>query len=144
MFKKKLITSMLALGLVTSSMLVSNADTRAQQLEVHFINVGQGDATYIELPDGTDMLIDAGEGKYGSTVVNYLNSQEKGMTVDYLIATHPDSDHVGGMQEVFKQMNVKNFYYPQDAPHNTQTWNNVLSLAKTEGGKVLNTSSGTS
>lgn len=95
------------------------------------------------MPDGTDILIDAGKSNYGNTVVNYLNSQEKGMDLDYLISTHPDADHVGGMQEVFKQLNVKNFYYPADAPHNTQTWKNVLSLANTEGCKILDSKPGT-
>ena len=45
-----------------------------QNAEVHFINVGQGDSTYIELADGTDILIDGGESKYGTTVVNYLKN----------------------------------------------------------------------
>lgn len=114
-----------------------------QNAEVHFINVGQGDSTYIELADGTDILIDGGESKYGTTVVNYLKNLEKNIDLEYVIATHPDSDHVGGLQEVFKQLDVKNFYYPVDAPHNTQTWNNVLNLAKAEGCKVLDAKSGT-
>ena len=137
-----------ALGGIDSSIIQEcinavNGVVLSGNIEVHFINVGQGDATYIEMPDGTDILIDAGESKYGSTVVNYLNSQEKGMDLDYLISTHPDADHVGGMQEVFKQLNVKNFYYPADAPHNTQTWKNILSLANTEGCKILDSKPGT-
>lgn len=104
-----------------------------QNAEVHFINVGQGDSAYIELADGTDILIDGGESKYGTTVVNYLKNLEKNIDLEYVIATHPDSDHVGGLQEVFKQLNVKNFYYPADAQSSTATWNNVLSLAKSEG-----------
>ncbi|CEI72917.1 cell wall-binding repeat-containing protein [Romboutsia hominis] len=141
-------TKVTALGGIDESIIQEcinavNGVVLSGNIEVHFINVGQGDATYIEMPDGTDILIDAGESKYGSTVVNYLNSQEKGMDLDYLISTHPDADHVGGMQEVFKQLNVKNFYYPADAPHNTQTWKNVLSLANTEGCKILDSKPGT-
>lgn len=114
-----------------------------QDMEVHFIDVGQGDATYIELADGTDILIDAGESKYGDKVVNYLKSLEKDIDLEYLIATHPDSDHVGGMQKVFKDLKVKNFYYPFDAPHNTATWNNVLNLAKDENCNILDANPGT-
>lgn len=140
-FKQKILSGVLSLSLVVSSLFISNAAT--QQLEVHFIDVGQGDATYIEMPDGTDILIDAGEGAYGNTVVNYLKEQEKDIDIEYLIATHPDSDHIGGMQKVFTDLSVKNFYYPTDAPHDTKTWNNVLSLSKSEGCKVLNATTGT-
>lgn len=114
-----------------------------QNMEVHFINVSQGDATYIEMPNGDDILIDAGVANQGTAVVNYLKAQEKDIDIEYMIATHPDADHIGGMQDVFKQLNIKNFYYPQDAPHDTQTWQNVLNLAKVEGCKVLDSKPGT-
>lgn len=141
-------TKLTALGGVDDVSLYQSAQATngvfiTQNMEVHFINVGQGDSTYIELGDGTDILIDGGESKYGNTVVNYLKNLEKDIDLEYVIATHPDSDHVGGLQEVFKQLDVKNFYYPVDAPHDTQTWNNVLNLAKTEGCKILDAKSGT-
>ena len=140
-FKKKFLSSVIALGLVVSNMFISNANT--QQLEVHHINVGQGESIYIELPDGSDVLIDAGKSNYGSTVVNYLKEQEKNIDIEYLIATHPDTDHIGGMSEVFKQLNVKNFIYPTDAPHDTKTWQNVLSLADSEGCTIKDSTPGT-
>lgn len=140
-FKKKFLSSVIALGLVVSNMFISNANT--QQLEVHHINVGQGESIYIELPDGSDILIDAGKSNYGSTVVNYLKGQEKDIDIEYLIATHPDADHVGGMQEVFKELNIKNFIYPTDAPHDTKTWQNVLSLADAEGCNIKDSTPGT-
>ena len=140
-FKQKFLSSVIALGLVTSSMFISNANS--QQLEVHHIDVGQGESIYIELPDGSDVLIDAGKSNYGSTVVNYLKEQEKNIDIEYLIATHPDADHIGGMSEVFKQLNVKNFIYPTDAPHNTKTWQNVLSLADAEGCNIKDSTPGT-
>ena len=140
-FKKKFLSSVIALGLVVSNMFISNANS--QQLEVHHIDVGQGESIYIELPDGSDVLIDAGKSNYGSTVVNYLKGQEKNIDIEYLIATHPDADHVGGMSEVFKQLNVKNFIYPKDAPHDTKTWQNVLSLADAEGCNIKDSTPGT-
>ena len=140
-FKQKFLSSVIALGLVTSSMFISNANS--QQLEVHHIDVGQGESIYIELPDGSDVLIDAGKSNYGSTVVNYLKEQEKNIDIEYLIATHPDADHIGGMSEVFKQLNVKNFIYPKDAPHDTKTWQNVLSLADSEGCTIKDSTPGT-
>ncbi len=140
-FKQKFLAGALALGLITSSTFISSADD--QYLEVHHINVGQGESIYIEFPDGSDALIDAGKSNYGNTVVNYLKSQEGNIDLDYLIATHPDADHIGGMQEVFKDLNVKNFIYPKDAPNDSKTWKNVLSLASAEGCNILDGKSGT-
>ncbi|MGX4600231.1 cell wall-binding repeat-containing protein [Faecalimicrobium sp. JNUCC 81] len=141
-------TKLTALGgidtkVVDQSIQASKGVYITQNMEIHFIDVGQGDATYIELADGTDILIDAGESKYGNIVVNYLKNLEKDIDIEYLIATHPDSDHIGGMQQAFKDLKIKNFYYPQDAPHNTQTWNNVLNLAKNEGCSIIDAKSGT-
>ena len=67
----------------------------AGQMQVHFIDVGQGDATLISC-DGHYMLIDAGNNDKGTTVQSYLMSQgvEK---LDYVIGTHPDADHIGGL-----------------------------------------------
>lgn len=140
-FKKKFLSSVLSIALVGSNLLISNANT--QQLEVHHINVGQGESIYIEFPSGDDVLIDAGKSNQGSTVVNYLKNQESNIDIEYLIATHPDADHVGGMQQVFKDLNVKNFIYPKDAPHDTQTWQNILSLASSEGCAIQDGAPGT-
>ncbi|GAA0714812.1 ComEC/Rec2 family competence protein [Paraclostridium ghonii] len=130
-FKQKILSVALAIGLITGNTCVSLAYT--QQLEVHHINVGQGESIYIEFPDGTDALIDAGKSNSGDTVVNYLKSQESDIDLEYLIATHPDADHIGGMKSVFEDLNVKNFIYPKDTQNNSITWQAVLSLANKEG-----------
>lgn len=60
------------------------------ELEVHYIDVGQGDATFIKSPSGETILIDGGNNGKGKVVANYL----KGLgfqTIDYMIATHPDA-----------------------------------------------------
>lgn len=78
-------------------------------LTVHFIDVGQGDSAFIELPNGETMLIDAGEASEGDNVVTYILSQGYD-TVDYVVASHPHDDHIGGMSEVLNHFIVKNFY----------------------------------
>ncbi|WP_250675528.1 MBL fold metallo-hydrolase [Paraclostridium ghonii] len=130
-FKQKLVSVALVLGLITESRLVPLADR--QRLEVHHINVGQVESIYIEFPDGTDDLIDAGKSNYGDTVANYLKSQESNIDLEYLIATHPEADHIGGMQSVLKDLNVKNFIYPKDTRNKSNTWQAVLSLANKQG-----------
>lgn len=57
------------------------------ELEVHFIDVGQGDAILIK-QNGYNMLIDAGDNHKGQDVVNYLKSEDI-KTLDYVIGTHP-------------------------------------------------------
>ena len=70
----------------------SAADT--DKMEVHFIDVGQGDATLI-ICDEHAMLIDTGDTDKGTAVQNYLRKQNV-KKLDYLILTHPDADHIGG------------------------------------------------
>lgn len=66
---------------------------------VHFINVGQGDSELIVADDGSAMLIDCGESEYGEVVLDYLNNI--GISrLDYIVATHPHSDHIGGIRKI--------------------------------------------
>ena len=96
-----------------------------QELVVHFIDVGQGDSTFIELPTGETMLIDAGESEYGDKVVDYIYSQGYD-TLDYVVATHPHSDHIGGMVDVFNSFSVENVYMTSFVT-TTNTYENMLS-----------------
>jgi len=74
--------------------------------KVHFIDVGQADAIYIELPGNGDIVIDAGNKADGSLIVNYLNRQ-KVDDIELLIATHSHEDHIGGMPAVFDAFAVE-------------------------------------
>lgn len=131
--KQKLMSSSLAMILIASTVYTTFAASK-QNMQIEFINVGAGDAIYIETPSGDDILIDSGTAGNGSKVVNYLKSHEKSMDLEYVISTHPDADHVGGLQEVFKSLKVKRFYYPKDVAYSTQTAKNVINLAKKESG----------
>lgn len=96
-----------------------------QELKVHFLDVGQGDSTFIELPNGETMLIDAGEREYGDNVVTYIYSHGYD-TLDYVVATHPHSDHIGGMADIINTFNVDNFYMTSGIT-TTQTFDNLLT-----------------
>lgn len=95
---------------------------------VHYIDVGQGDSTFIELPDGTTMLIDAGEIDQGGNVATYIFSQGYD-TIDYVIATHAHSDHIGGLAEVVDSFNVNNFYMTE-ASATTSVYENMLNAVE--------------
>lgn len=86
-------------------------EIKDSNLTLHYMDVGQGDATFISLPDGTNMLIDAGTSSAGKHVVAYIESL--GVTqIDYFILTHSDSDHAGGAKRVFDAFEIKNVYRP--------------------------------
>ncbi len=97
--------------------------TKGTDLKVHFINAGQGDSTLIESA-GYYMLVDAGERDQGETVINYLKSQ--GVTkLDYVIGTHPHSDHIGGLEAVIKAFPADTIIMP-NKEHTTKTYENLL------------------
>lgn len=97
--------------------------TLTEQTEVHFIDVGQGDATLL-LSGGQAVLVDAGTPDAGGAVVSYL----KALGVKRLyaaVATHPHADHIGGMAQVIEAFPVENFYMgPETA--NTAAYGKLL------------------
>lgn len=85
-------------------------------LRIHYVDVGQGDCTVIELPDGKVMLIDGGDGS-GETdraVMRYLNALDIDV-IDYLVVTHADSDHCGALDTVLKYKEVQKAFLPPTA-----------------------------
>ncbi len=77
-----------------TSEILSAENTETSALEIHFLNVGQGDATLIKC-GGQSMLIDAGPAEAGTKLQLYLMEQDI-EELDYLVLTHPDADHIGG------------------------------------------------
>ncbi len=98
---------LLAVGAVSegkSSSMMSQSAVQTADMEVHFIDVGQGDATLIKCGDQA-MLIDAGDGSKGTAVQNYL--QKQGVKkLEYLILTHPDSDHIGAAPVIITKFEI--------------------------------------
>jgi len=96
-----------------------------QGLEVHFLDVGQGDSIFIQTAE-QNILIDAGEKSQGEMVVDYLRGQgvEK---LDLVIATHPHSDHIGGLIQVLTDIPVKEVLDPA-VVHTTKLFEDYLTL----------------
>ena len=90
------------------------------ELRIHFLDVGQGDATLIELPDGKVALIDGGDETNAatSTVLRYLNALNIEV-IDYLFVSHTDSDHCGSLTTVLQYKTVLNAYLPFANPEYT-------------------------
>ncbi len=77
-------------------------------LLVAFLDVGQGDSIFIEAPNGNQMLIDGGS---NGKILERLN-EEMGFsdrTIDVVLATHPDKDHIGGLVDVLERYEVGTF-----------------------------------
>ncbi|WP_144511868.1 MBL fold metallo-hydrolase [Bacillus sp. FJAT-22090] len=104
----------------------SNGATAKKEMSVHFIDVGQGDSILIQSPEGKTMLIDGGPGEAGEEVVDYL--EKLGVNkLDYVVGTHPDADHIGGLLSVLNSIQVNNFV-DSGKEHTTQTYENMLQL----------------
>lgn len=84
--------------------------TAGSDLKVYFLNVGQGDSIYFELPGGHNALIDGGpSGNASGNLAKFLAS--KNVTkIDNVVLTHPHTDHYKGLAYVFDKLSVSNFY----------------------------------
>ncbi len=114
-------------NLKTENPKVENSET---ELNVHFWDVGQGDAILISC-DGAYMLIDAGDNDKGTLVQNYLNKQ--GVEhLDYIIGTHPDADHIGGMDVILYKFDCGTVMMPE-VTNDTATYRDVIDTMKEKG-----------
>jgi competence protein ComEC len=83
----------------------SNSSSSCECLTVSFLDVGQGDAILIQTPDGYEMLVDGGR---DSSVLRELSKQRSffDRTIDVVVSTHPDLDHIAGLVDVLKRYQV--------------------------------------
>ena len=99
-------------------------------LSVHFIDVGQGDSILLE-SDGEFILIDAGEFEYGEKVLSFINDRCADK-IKYMIATHPHSDHIGGLRTVLDSIPTENFI-TVETDADTFGWTKTLKRVEDEG-----------
>lgn len=99
------------------------------KLIARFLDVGQGDAELIHLPDGETILIDSGD---RGAPTDELLTRYGVSNIDLIIATHPHADHIGDMREVMRQFKVTEFW---DAgfPYSTKTYTDLLQDIKDRG-----------
>ena len=95
-------------------------------MRVHFIDVGQADCAFIELGNGQTMLIDAGRSGNASTIVNYIKALQY-ETIDYVVASHPHDDHIGGMATVLENFKIGKMYMPRQE-HTINAFVNMLDV----------------
>ncbi len=100
-------------------------------INAHFIDVGQGDASLVQIPkeDGTyfNMLIDSGEYSEADSLIDYLESSEV-EKLDAIVASHPHADHIGAMSEVIEKYEVEDIYMPDVPDELTPTTKSYESM----------------
>ena len=110
---------------ILAFLLVAVSASASENLTVHFIDVGQGDSELLQFA-GKNVLIDAGDQDSGPRVTSYLRSH--GVTsLDLVVATHPHSDHIGGLLTVLNDFTVGQVL-DSGQTHTTQTFENYLNL----------------
>lgn len=92
-------------------------------LDITYLDVGQADSILIQ-NEGHNMLIDAGNNEDGPLLVQYFKEQNI-TKFDYLIATHPHEDHIGGMDDIINNFDIEKIYMP-DITTTTKTFLDVL------------------
>ncbi len=133
MKKTLLLLSSFFLSLFLLTGMVEAKTTTVDKLEVHYIDVGQGDATLIKCGDSA-MLIDAGENDKGTLVQNYIKKQGV-KNLDYLIVTHPDSDHCGGADVIITKYDINKVIMP-DYEKDTNTYRDVIDALDYKNYKI--------
>jgi len=107
---------------------------KAQFLEVHFFDVGQGDAIFIETPQRHQILIDGGP---GSIILEKLSKEISfwDKTIDLIILTHPEADHLSGLNEVLKRYKIENILWT-GVIRDTAEYKEWLKSISEEGAKI--------
>ncbi len=104
------------------------------EVQFHFMDVGQGDAILIRTPDG-DMLIDASTAKAKDELLAYLDNLGV-KDIEYAVFTHPHEDHIGCADDVLKAYNIKRVILP-DVTHTSKTYTDMMDAIEAENCEVI-------
>lgn len=129
----KRLNLLIILALFCSLFIYVSPSNATSNVKVHVIDVGQGDSILIQTGN-ENILIDGGNKSKGDEVSAYLKKQ-KVKTLNAVVSTHPDADHVGGLAEVIDTLKVKRVYAPK-VTHTTQAYKNFLTAVKKKNLKI--------
>ena len=110
-------------------------------LTINFLDVGQGDSIIIELPDGKNMIIDSGPNTTSAkNAISKFTTENDIKVFDYILLTHKDSDHVGNMNWVIDNYDVKYIFRPNNYSNHSISQDLPSDFnIKTDGGLVADT-----
>lgn len=126
--------SFIKIFLILLLVIYVNGCSREKLFSVHIIDVGQGDSIFIQTLEDKRILIDAGDEEAEHTVYSYL--KRRGVKkIDVLIATHPDTDHIGSMDYIIDKFKISHFYMP-NAKTDSEAFYNLLDSCKEKNLKI--------
>ncbi|MBQ3022084.1 MAG: MBL fold metallo-hydrolase [Clostridia bacterium] len=102
--------------------------------KIHFLDCGQADSIFAQFPDGECMLVDAGEKNFGKTLADFIKNEGYNH-IDHVVATHPHSDHIGGMEYIINNFSIGKFY-TSDVINDTKTFEGMINSLNKKGCKV--------
>lgn len=105
------------------------------KLNIIYFYVGQADSTFVKLNNST-MLIDAGNNEDGKMIVDFLN-QNNISKIDYLVATHADEDHIGGIDDILNSVKVNQLLIPTVGSSGSD-YKNAIEAAKNNNVEIKN------
>lgn len=108
----------------TNSFEYANLNINQEELNIFYLDVGQGDSTFITI-NGCNMLIDSGNDQDGYYIVQFLKAQNIDK-IDYFILTHCDEDHIGGAYKILDEIQIGTLYMP-NKENDTQTYERLLN-----------------
>jgi competence protein ComEC len=103
------------------------------KMVTHFIDVGQGDCILIQV-NNKNLLIDSGTNDSKETIIRYLKNNNINK-LDYIVATHPHDDHIGGMAGIIENFAVGEFYAPK-VTSSTESFENMIGSLKNKNLKI--------
>jgi beta-lactamase superfamily II metal-dependent hydrolase len=125
-FKTSFATLLILWFSITSALAAGNG-----KLQIHFIDVGQGDSAILISPQGESVMFDDGNSKSCEKPLAYIESLGIS-SVDYHVATHYHSDHIGCASEIFSQIKVKTAAYDRGQSYATSDYKKYIAEVKTK------------
>ena len=121
MNKKILIFSIIIIALFTGC-------NKNKDFCIHIIDVGQADSILITTQSNKNMLIDGGDENSAKIIKSYLKNK-KVKTLDVVVATHPDSDHIGSLDDIIDNFDVEKIYLSKDDSFNLDKYTEIYVLS---------------
>lgn len=117
----------------SSSIKINNYISSKNFIKVSYIDVNQGDSILVQV-NHKNLLIDSGPIESVSKLMHYLRKQNIDK-LDYVVATHPHEDHIGGMSAVIKKYPIRKFYAPKKITQ-TKTFESMVNSLKSKNLKI--------